>query len=315
MYTGHLSGAVSSFEQTRPHRPMDPAPDPPPGLPPTQADPPRRRRPWALLPAAVLGATIGVLLGAYLLMPMRTNILLLGIDSRPGETDVARTDTLILTTILPPRPYVGMLSIPRDLWVTVPGVGENRINTAHFFAEANQPGTGPQSAMDTVAQNFGVDVHHYVRIRFEGLVGFVDALGGVDVDLAVPMSGYEAGRHRLDGEQALAFVRDRKGSDDFFRMQRGQIFLRAAMRRLLNPLSWPRIPLAAAALAASIDTDVPAPLWPQLALAFVRAGPDGIDGRTIDRSMAQGFTTGSGAAVLAPRWEAINPVLLEMFGQ
>ena len=63
-------------------------------------------------------------------------------------------DTIILTTFNPWKPNVGMLSIPRDLWVNIPGVGENRINTAHFFAEANDPGSGPSATMDTIEAEF-----------------------------------------------------------------------------------------------------------------------------------------------------------------
>lgn len=265
--------------------------------------------------AAVLGLLLGLSLAIYLFLPLRSNILMLGIDSRPQESQASRTDTMVLVTVIPTGPYIGMLSIPRDLWVTIPGVGENRINAAHFFAESASPGSGPDIAKQTVAVNFGVRVPYYMRIRFEGLTRFVDALGGVPIDLPAPMSGYEAGRHRLDGKQALAFVRDRQGSDDFFRMQRGQIFLRGVLRQVLSPLSWARLPAAGAVLLTSVDTDLPVILWPQLGLALLRAGPDGIDGRTITREMARGFTTAGGAAVLAPQWEAINPVLLEMFGQ
>src|SRR5512143_2909425 len=96
-------------------------------------------------------------LGAYFLAPLRTNVLIMGIDRPPEGTAISRTDTLILMTVAPLKPYVGMLSIPRDLWVKIPGVGENRINTAHFFAEAQQKGAGPAAAMQTIRQNFGVD--------------------------------------------------------------------------------------------------------------------------------------------------------------
>jgi polyisoprenyl-teichoic acid--peptidoglycan teichoic acid transferase len=297
-YQPYLQGAVNSFDQTRPHR-----------------VPARARRGWGRVTAASLGLVLGLSLATYLFLPVRSNILLLGVDSRPQESQVSRTDTMVLTTVIPTRPYIGMLSIPRDLWVTIPGVGENRINTAHFFAENAAPGTGPEAAKQAVALNFGVDVPYFVRIRFEGLVRFVDALGGVQVDLSAPMSGYAAGRHMLDGKQALAFVRDRKGSDDFFRMQRGQIFLQGVLHRMLNPVTWPRLPAAAAVLLASVDTDLPVMLWPQIGFAILRAGPEGIDGRTITREMARGFTTAGGAAVLAPQWQVINPVLLEMFGQ
>src|SRR5512138_2671499 len=83
---------------------------------------------------------LGALALVYFLGPLRTNILLLGTDDSPERGALGRTATIILTTIIPTRPYLGMLSIPRDLWVNVPGVGEQRINTAYFYAEAGENG-------------------------------------------------------------------------------------------------------------------------------------------------------------------------------
>jgi LCP family protein required for cell wall assembly len=249
------------------------------------------------------------------LIPGRTNVLLLGVDARPGEGDLGRTDTMILTTFQPLRPYVGMLTIPRDLWVNIPNVGENRINTAHFFAEAEKPGSGPAAAMEAVHQNFGVDVHYFVRIRFDGLKGLVDAIGGLDVTLPRAMSGYEAGTHHMDGTQALAFVRDRAGSDDLFRNERAIIFLKAFLRQGMRPAAWLRLPAFLAALRQTVDTDIPWWAWSRLGMALLRVGPDGIEGRSFTHEMVQPFTTAGGASVLLPRWELINPVLLELFGQ
>lgn len=242
-------------------------------------------------------------------------MLVLGLDRAPQGTAVSRSDTMLLVTVYPPLGYAGMLSLPRDLWVSVPGIGPSRINTAHFFGEASARGQGPQLAVQTVSENFGLDIDGYVRVTFDGIVDSVDALGGLVIDLPTAMSGYAAGEHRLDGKQALAFVRDRAGSDDFFRMQRGQLFLKAVLRQTARPLTWPRIPLAAASLLRSMDSDLPAWEWPRLIVGLLRAGAAGIDGRTITRDMVQPFTTDQGAQVLAPVWERINPVLLEMFGQ
>lgn len=266
----------------------------------------------------LLGTAVAILalaILAYLLAPIRTNILILGIDRPPEGTDLSRTDTIILTTILPLKPYVGMLSIPRDLWVEVPGVGENRINTAHFYAENAEPGSGPYAAMDTIHQNFGVDVGYFVRVRFDSIQRIVDSLGGIEISLDTPMSGYPAGSHHLNGEQSLAFVRDRQGSDDFFRMSRGQIFLKSLARELLQPRTWKYIPGLASALNESIDTNVPVWLWPRMGLAMLRVGTGGLDNRVITREMVTPFVTSGGAQVLAPNWNQINPVLMEMFGQ
>jgi LCP family protein required for cell wall assembly len=264
-----------------------------------------------LIPLIVLTLAAGV----YLIGPGRTNILLIGIDARPKEGNLGRTDTMILTTFQPLRPYVGMLSIPRDLWVNVPGYGENRINTAYFFAEAARAGSGPAAAMNVVQQNFGVNVDYYVRLHFNGFKDIVDALGGVDITLPADMSGYKAGTYHLNGTQALALVRDRETSDDFARMGRGQLFLKAMLKEVIHPINWPRLPAALLAATQVVDTNVPVWEWPRVAFALLRVGPSGIDARIISRDMVTPFVTSGGADVLEPNWGAINPVLMEMFGQ
>ncbi|NLG73654.1 MAG: LCP family protein [Chloroflexi bacterium] len=274
-----------------------------------------RRLGCGCIPLLLLACPMLMLLALYFLFPSRTNILVLGIDYTDPNNAVARSDTIILTTINPLQPYVGMLSIPRDLWVSIPGFGENRINTAHFFAEAQQAGSGPALAMQTIRQNFGVDVDYYVRVRFESVRAIVNAMGGVTIDMPEPMAGYPAGRHHLNGNKALAFARSRAGADDFFRMEHGQLLVKSMIRQMLNPVTWPRLPAVALATLDSIDTNVPVWLWPRLGLALLRAGPDGIDSRTINRNMAQGIITDQGANVLLPNWNLINPVLMEMFGQ
>jgi LCP family protein required for cell wall assembly len=252
----------------------------------------------------------------FLLYPARTNILVLGIDRAPEGTNASRTDTNIILSVIPLQPVVNMLSIPRDLWVSIPNVGENRINTAHFFAEANQAGSGPAAAMETVRQNFGVSIDYYARIRFDGFVKIIDSMGGVTINLEEAMSGYEAGRVTLNGDQALAFARDRSGSDDFFRMQRGQMVILAAIKQMANPISWPRIPAVLSAVMSSVDTDIPVWQWPRIGLAVVRAVlADSINNQTITREMVTPYTTGEGASVLLPNWEAINPLLMELFGE
>lgn len=306
------------WSETRPTVP------PPDETQPTQVPPPARQE-WAEPPrkrrgrgcACLLGVVLPplVLILLYLFWPGRSNILLLGTDARDPESWVGRTDTMVLATVMPWEPYAGMLSLPRDLWVTIPDYGQNRLNAAHFFGEADHPGGGPPLAMRTVQTNFGVEVHYYLRVRFIGFLELVDALGGVEIELDQAMSGYPARKHLLNGEQALAFVRDRAGSDDFARIIRGQIFLKALERRLLSPTGWARLPQALATLDEFVETDIPSWLWPRLGVALLRVGPAGLDGRVITRAMTNPFTTSGGAQVLAPDWEQINPVLREVFGQ
>ena len=264
----------------------------------------------------VLFAIAAVLsLAIYLLLPLRTHILVLGTDSREAELALGRTDTIILASINPLRPNVGILSVPRDLYVEIPGVGENRINAAFFFGELEQVGGGPAAAIETFAHNFGVEPDHYMLIQFDGLKAVVDALGGVSIVLTEPMSGYQAGTHMLDGTQALAFVRDRAGSDDFFRMARGQIFLRALIAQVLKPATWPRIPSALIALAQVVETDLPIWQWPRTAVALLRAGPQGIRAEVVGRDHVTPFTTSGGAQVLSPHWPAIDLLVESVTGE
>lgn len=273
---------------------------------------PRPRRGCGCLPLVLI--VLAVILG-YFFIPARTNILVLGVDQTPDGTALGRTDTNILVSIIPLKPTVNMLSIPRDLWVTLPDGSQNRINTAHFFAEAEQEGSGPEAAMETVRSNFGVTVKYYARFKFDDVVSIVDAMGGINIVLDSPTAGYDAGSYTLNGEQALAFARSRSSSDDFFRMQHGQLLIKAAFRQMLDPAYWGRLPDVAMVALQSVDTNLPVYLWPRLGLAVLRAGPDGINNRTIDREMVTGWTTEGGANVLLPNWDAINPVLLEMFGE
>jgi LCP family protein required for cell wall assembly len=218
-------------------------------------------------------------------------------------------------TVVSSEPYVGMLSIPRDLWVTIPGIGMNRINTAHFFAEAQETGSGPAATAQTIQHNFGVDVHHYIRLHHMGFHEVIDVLGGLDIILPAPMSGYDEGSIHLDGEQALAFVRDRTGSDDFSRMKRGQIILTALIKKIATPTSWPMIPRIWKTITNFLDTNIT--LWkvPSLMITIIRVGTSGFDSRIISRDMVIPFTSEGGASVLAPNWEHINPILMDIFGQ
>ncbi len=297
--------------------------------------PPRPKRPNLLVRfgIGIVSRTALVLLVLValnaLFPPKRLNILLLGTDTRPGESGPARTDTLILATVNPQGPYVGMLSIPRDLWVRLPDGSEDRINTAHFFAEIKKPGTGPAAAAKTVASNFGVAVDRYARIDFAGFVHIIDALGGITIDVPAPIVDYEyptynygiqvirfaAGEQRMDGERALQYARTRHGSSDLKRAARQQAIIVAIGQRVLQPAVWPRLPLAVTTAAGAIQTNITP--WEMIRLlpALLAVGPSGVERRVVEGNMIQPFTTTGGAAVLLPVWSEINPVLLVMFGQ
>ncbi len=249
----------------------------------------------------------------FFFTPFRVTTLVLGIDRPPKNSWTGRSDTIILTTLPPVLPQVSMLSIPRDLWLTIPGHYENRINTAHYFAEMEFPGTGMQAAKEAVELNFGINVDYVVRVKFDGFIGIVDALGGVTVDLPTDMSGLAAGKHHLDGTDALKFVRDRTGSDDFFRQQRGQLFISSAIKQALSPVSWPRLPVVFAAVAQAIETDLPIWLWPRVGYGVLFSAIKGFDAHTFDRNSITPWVTNEGAQVLLPNWDLMNPLIDGLF--
>jgi len=245
--------------------------------------------------------------------PMRTTLLVIGIDRVPEGSYAGRSDTMILATLPPLLPQMSLLSIPRDLWVNIPGVGENRINTAHYFAELYQPGSGMEAAAGAVEANFGIDVPYVIRIKFDGIVNIVDAMGGITITLDEPTALFEAGTQQLDGTTALAFVRDRSGSDDFSRQKHGQIFIAAAVKNMLNPVKWLRIPAVATALVGAIDTNIPFYVWPRVVYGAAFSAVFGFDTQTLDRNWVTPWVTDEGAQVLIPNWELINPVIEKIF--
>jgi LCP family protein required for cell wall assembly len=276
-------------------------------------------------------SVVAVLVASFYILfpPTRLNILLLGLDRRPGESVVARTDTMILATINPSANYIGLLSIPRDLWVTLPDGSQNRINTAHFFAEAAAPGSGPQSAVDTVASNFGLTLNRYIRLDFGGFVRIIDSVGGITLDVeqrivdeSYPDANYgyevlviEPGLQHMDGELALKYARTRHGSSDFDRAKRQQAVIAAFGRRLLQPDAWPRLPSLLIAVQSSLDTNLTAVDVLGVLPTLIQVSPDQIDRQVIEGDLVQPFTTSGGAAVQLPVWERINPILFEMFGE
>lgn len=169
----------------------------------------------------------------------RLNILLLGIDEREIEEGPWRTDTMILLTIDPATKSAGMLSIPRDLWVPIPGFEmEQKIATAHFIGDAQDyPGGGPALAMETVQQTLGIPVHHYIRLNFTAFERLIDLIGGIEiyVEEAIDDPTYpdccnnydpfyiDAGWHSMNGEVALKYARTRNTEfGDFDRILRQQ---------------------------------------------------------------------------------------------
>ena len=144
----------------------------------------------------------------------RFTVLVMGLDKRPDESgSVFRTDSMMLVSLDPQSNSIGILSIPRDLYVEVPNAGLHRVNAAYVIGELEQPGGGPTLARQTVQYNFGIRVNEFVTVDFNTFISIIDAVGGVDievprdiVDYAYPTMNYgtevfqvSAGWQNMDG--------------------------------------------------------------------------------------------------------------------
>lgn len=181
----------------------------------------------------------------------RINILLLGIGGA-GHQAPDLSDTVMVASIDPRTKDVAMLSIPRDLWVPIPGYGSAKINAAHAYGEMYKKkvaGGGPALAKETVSKMLDLPIHYFVRIDFTGFQKAIDAVGGIDVvvdeaiyDPAYPCDGLrgycpfslKAGPQHLNGTVALKYARSRQSTSDFDRAARQQKVLVALRQKALD---------------------------------------------------------------------------------
>ena len=193
-----------------------------------------------------------VLMLAYLFLPFGAQrVVLLGSDARAGE--VSRSDTIVVA-----KAGEGMLAVPRDTLVEIPGVGEDKINAA--FATG-----GPVLTVKTLENLTGLPINNYVVVHFDGVEDIVNALGGVTLDVEQPIEvGIEgrrvfipAGTQTLNGIEALAYVRYRgTATADIGRIGRQQGFLRELAKEATSPAKLPRLPATAGTLWRNIDTNM-----------------------------------------------------------
>ena len=261
----------------------------------------------------------------------RVNILLMGIDRRPGEAFISRTDSMILASIDPVNKTASMLSIPRDLYVVIPGYGRDRINTAFVYGAAgDNPVAGAAMAMQTVEYNLGVPVHHYIMVDFSAVTNGIDALGGIDVyvpteinDPTYPDMNYgfdplyiPAGLQHLDGATALKYARTRHGDSDINRAHRQQQVILAARDKALglgvaNMMT--RAPSLYSQLERGIRTDLSLDQLIKLANVASQVPEDNIRNEVIGFDLVTSYRTEKGASVLILDNEKVAPLIQGLF--
>jgi LCP family protein required for cell wall assembly len=261
----------------------------------------------------------------------RVTVLVMGIDYRDWVEGkgAPRSDTMMLVTLDPITHKAGMLSIPRDLWVEIPGFGHNRINTAYMFGEANRlPGGGPELAMRTVEDVIGVPVQYFAVIDFHAFERFIDELDGINVNIQERIKISAIGRHErwlepgpdhLDGPDALAYARVRKGAgDDFGRAERQQQVVIAVLRRIVSkellPTLMTRAPKLYQEIATGIRTNLTLQQVVSLAWLGIQIPADEVLRGVIAPPNMVGFhTQPDGAAVLRPVPDQIRILRDEIF--
>ena len=266
----------------------------------------------------------------------RINILLIGLDYRDWEAGLGapRSDTMILLTIDPLAKTAGMLSIPRDMWVNIPGFGYSRINTAYSSGEGNRlPGGGPELATRTVEQFIGVPIQYYAQIDFFTFVEFIDLIGGIEVyndeELRLDPVGEGkdkirltcCGMRHMNGEKALAYVRYRKGDEgDVGRAKRQQKAILAIRDKVLSPENFPVLLGKARQFyeefSAGIKTNMPFDTALQLGVLAKDIPLESIEQGVIDYTMVALDSTvlgGENASILKPLPDKIRILRDEIF--
>ncbi|MBN1976662.1 MAG: LCP family protein [Anaerolineae bacterium] len=299
--------------------------------------PPPTRTPIALKTALPISTTATLTGSTPIPTPVPTvemspdtiNIVVLGSDRRPGWSEW-HTDAVHVVSIQPYVPAVTVLSIPRDLYVYIPGFWMSRINFADVYGELyGYEGGGPALVQQTLLYNLGIPVDHYVRTDFDGFIGIIDTLGGVDIPVhcrledhwpypdengVYPIKVLEPGIHHLDGESALWYARSRMTSSVFSRERRQQQVLQAIWRRSRSLELLPQVPELWEKSSSMISTDMTLEDVVVLADVAFRLDEQNVRFRNIGYEEVIPWTTPKGGSVFLPNWEKLGPLVSEALG-
>ncbi len=324
-----------------------PTPDLIPSAPTSQrAGRPRRRRLVfvALLFLLTLALSAGSLLyspsvlealSAMLLKPQagaiqwngrdRITVLAMGLTQR--TTEPARTDTLMVMDIDPAAHHINVLSVPRDLWVDIPGYGQGKLAIAYEIG-------GSKLAAYTLERDLGIPVDYSLALTFHGFSGLIDAMGGVTVTVPHELNdptypclvGYaycpidiKPGTQHMNGATALEFVRERHAfaQQDLDRVQDQQAFSEAVKRTLLSPATWPRYPTILHTLENGLITNMPMNDLPAVGAQYLLTPKSRVNHQYINvtNGLVQPSWSNDGQSILTPSDSTSIPNLVQrLFG-
>lgn len=200
----------------------------------------------------------------------RITILLLGADLSADDGS-SRTDTIMLVNIDPRTNSARIMSIPRDVKVVIPGYGIDKINAAFALGDYNDvQGGGAGLMIRTIEANFGIPIHAFVQLDFNGFTRMINTVGGVYVDVPYPIidnaypaeqSNYQriyfpTGWQHLDGDEALIYARTRHQDGDTSRAARQQQVLLALRDQHLNADLITQLPRLITEFGGAVRTDI-----------------------------------------------------------
>jgi polyisoprenyl-teichoic acid--peptidoglycan teichoic acid transferase len=258
------------------------------------------------------------------------NFLLIGSDTRSGTS--FRTDSMMIVVLWPNAGQASLISIPRDLWIYIPTVGMQRINTAYEYGNMNgYQGGGASLIKDTIAYDLGIRIDHVAMVDFNGFRRIVDTLGGIDVPVACPYTDWhlidpsydpnnannwskytvQSGIDHMNGDLALWYARSRLASNDFDRGRRQQEVLRAIFAQALQTDTLARIPQLYNDFSSSVTTDLGLADVLRLALYAPRLTNASIRSFYIRPPYVTAWVTPGGADVLLPNQPSLQQLIVE----
>jgi polyisoprenyl-teichoic acid--peptidoglycan teichoic acid transferase len=254
------------------------------------------------------------------------NTLLVGIDRRPDGKGAGLADTILVARFEKASGHAGIISIPRDLWVTIPGYGDNRINTVPVVAARSK--RSPIELFSRVIEDtLGLPVAHGIFIDLGLFERSVDLVGGVEVDVACPIQDVfhdtrvdggrrklelAAGRALLDGPTAAMYVRSRHGRSDFGRSRRQQAVLLGLRERVLAREGIGRLPELLSELESSIYTDLRRYELLELGRRVLSLERRKLHGLVLAPPLSVAHATDDGKAVLLPDRPAIEQAIVAL---
>ena len=212
-----------------------------------------------LIAAFVWGDDVSLIdsVGSLGLLSGKKNIVVMGCDIR--KDDAGRSDTLFVVMLDKSKKNAALLSVPRDTRVKIKGHGWDKINAAFAYG-------GHKLTQETVQDFLGIKLNNYVVVDFQGFVGLVDAVGGVDINVEKRMYYYDPyanfeidlkpGKQHLDGKTAMQYVRYRDEEGDIGRIRRQQKFIMALYHEIASKNIIAKVPGVSKQIMSMVKTDL-----------------------------------------------------------